>query len=274
MGLRIHKLKKPELKCCNKYIQSKKEIIYKKKPLGETDFGIKKYYRTYKTCKKCGHYFSNIKFNMDKLYDKKYSIKSYGNLNDLKKKFEIINNFLVSKSDNKQRVERVKKFIKKKNNLLDIGSGLGVFPFAMKKKTNVFLIEKDENFVLHLKKIFKKKLIGNDIFDPNLQKKYFQYFDFISINKVLEHIYDPDKFLNKALNYLKPGAIIYIEVPNAIALKINGKFSEEFFIEHLHVFSRVSFQNLIIRQKINLISLEEIKEPSGKFTLFAVAKKN
>ena len=81
-------------------------------------------------------------------------------------------------------------------------------------------------------------------------------------------------FLNKALNYLKPGAIIYIEVPNAIALKINGKFSEEFFIEHLHVFSRVSFQNLIIRQKINLISLEEIKEPSGKFTLFAVAKKN
>ncbi len=274
MGLRIQKLKKPKLKCCNRYTKSKNKLIYKKKPLGETDFGIKKYYRTYKKCKKCGHYFSNIKFNLDILYNKKYSIKSYGDIDDLIRKFKIINNLSVSKSDNKHRVKRVIKFIKKKNNLLDIGSGLGVFPFAMRKKTNVFLIEKDQNFSVHLKKIFKKKLIGKNIFDKNLQKKYFQYFDFISINKVLEHIYEPSKFLNKTLNYLKPGGIVYIEVPNAKALKFNGKNSEEFFIEHLHVFSLVSFKNLIIRQKISLILLEEIKEPSGKFTLFAIAKKN
>ena len=274
MDLRIQKLKKPKIICCNKYIPSKKKLIYTKKPLGETDFGIKKYYRSYIKCKKCGHYFSNIKFNLDTLYNKKYSLKSYGNLNDLKRKFETINNLSLSKSDNKKRVKRVIKFVKKKNNLLDIGSGLGVFPFAMKKKTNVFLIEKDKNFVFHLKKIFKKKLIGTNIFSGYLQKKYSQYFDFISINKVLEHIYEPDKFLNKALHYLKPGGTIYIEVPNANALKVNGKNSEEFFIEHLHVFSLNSLKNLIIRQKVNLILLEEIKEPSGKFTLFAFAKKN
>ena len=85
---------------------------------------------------------------------------------------------------------------------------------------------------------------------------------------------EPDKFLNKALHYLKPGGTIYIEVPNANALKVNGKNSEEFFIEHLHVFSLNSLKNLIIRQKVSLILLEEIKEPSGKFTLFAFAKKN
>tara|TARA_B100001287_G_C22604820_1_gene492191 strand:+ start:214 stop:1038 length:825 start_codon:yes stop_codon:yes gene_type:complete len=274
MDLKTQKIKKSKLKCCNKYIRSKKKLIYTKKPLGETDFGIKKYYRTFTKCKKCGHYFSNINLNLDALYNKKYSVKSYGNLNDLKKKFEFINNLPVSKSDNKQRVKRITKFVKRNNYLLDIGSGLGVFPFAMRKKTNVYLIEKDKNFVFHLKKIFKKKLIGTNIFDQNLQKKYFHNFDFISINKVLEHIYEPEKFLNKALNYLKPEGIIYIEVPNAIALKMNGKFSEEFFIEHLHVFSSISLKNLIIRQKINLISLKEIKEPSGKFTLFALAKKN
>ena len=63
MDLRIQKLKKPKIICCNKYIPSKKKLIYTKKPLGETDFGIKKYYRSYIKCKKCGHYFSNIKFN-------------------------------------------------------------------------------------------------------------------------------------------------------------------------------------------------------------------
>ena len=274
MDLKIQRLKKPKLKCCKKYKFFKKELVYKEKPLGETEFGIKKYFRTYKKCLTCGHYFSNTKFNLESLYDEKYSIKSYGHQNDLEKKFKIINNLPDSKSDNKQRVKRVIKFIKKNNNLLDIGSGLGVFPYAIKKKTNVFIIEKDQNFALHLKKIFKKQLIGTDIFDQNLQKKYFQYFDFISINKVLEHIYEPDEFLKKTLIYLKPGGIMYLEVPNGIALKANGKFSEEFFIEHLHVFNYNSLQNLVRRHKINLLSLKEIKEPSGKFTLFVLAKKN
>ena len=40
-------------------------------------------------------------------------------------------------------------------------------------------------------------------------------FDFISFGAVLEHLYDPSCSIQKALNWLKPGGLIHIEVPSS-----------------------------------------------------------
>ena len=40
-------------------------------------------------------------------------------------------------------------------------------------------------------------------------------FDFITFGAVLEHLYDPDLALRKALGWLRPGGVIQAEVPNA-----------------------------------------------------------
>ena len=41
------------------------------------------------------------------------------------------------------------------------------------------------------------------------------YFDFITFGAVLEHLHDPNACIKKALNWLKPGGYIHIEVPSA-----------------------------------------------------------
>ena len=40
-------------------------------------------------------------------------------------------------------------------------------------------------------------------------------FDFITFGAVLEHLFDPDASLRKALGWLRPGGVIQAEVPNA-----------------------------------------------------------
>jgi SAM-dependent methyltransferase len=40
-------------------------------------------------------------------------------------------------------------------------------------------------------------------------------FDFITFGAVLEHLYDPRAALQRALNWLKPGGVIQVEVPSA-----------------------------------------------------------
>ena len=40
-------------------------------------------------------------------------------------------------------------------------------------------------------------------------------FDFISFGAVLEHLYDPDFAISRALQWLKPDGLIHLEVPSA-----------------------------------------------------------
>ena len=43
-------------------------------------------------------------------------------------------------------------------------------------------------------------------------------------------------------------------------------------IEHLHIFSKKSLQNLMIKNNFEIIKLEQIKEPSGKYTIYGFFK--
>ena len=71
----IIKIKKTKISCfCSSKNIHKNKIIYKSKPKNETDFKIKKkdYFRGYDKCIKCGHYFSNHKYDLEKLYNKNF----------------------------------------------------------------------------------------------------------------------------------------------------------------------------------------------------------
>lgn len=267
-------MKIPKLDCCKKIKFTKNKIIYRSRPSRETNFGIKNYYRYYKSCSKCGHFFLYIKKNLENLYNQSYSNNSYGSLKKIKEKFNFINNIKIQKSDNKNRVIRFKKILNnKKKKLLDIGSGLGVFPYSIRNRVDTFLIEKDKKLFRHLKNIFQKKIIGQDIFSSKLLNKYKNNFDFITINKVLEHVYSPDIFLRRCMQFLKVNGILYLEVPDRIAYQFNGKNTEEFFIEHLHVFSKISLKKLLIRNSFKIKEIKSIREKSGKYTIYAFCQK-
>ena len=128
------------------------------------------------------------------LYKNDYSLISHGK--NILRKFNRINN-LKNKSDNFHRINRVLQFFQKKNKeyrLLDIGSGMGIFLYQLKKKTNWKLqgIESDKNNVLFSKNNLKLS-VKNKTFKSSQFKNL--KFDIITLNKVIEHLKDPEFIL-------------------------------------------------------------------------------
>jgi hypothetical protein len=62
---------------------------------------------------------------------------------------------------------------------------------------------------------------------------------------------------------------VYIELPDGEGASEEGPGREEFFIEHLHVYSTASTALLIQHAGLRTSRIERLREPSGKFTLFA-----
>ncbi|MCI5164141.1 MAG: class I SAM-dependent methyltransferase [Candidatus Electrothrix sp. AX5] len=99
---------------------------------------------------------------------------------------------------------------------LDIGAGLGKCMLAMSRAG--FDVEGFES-----SKLFREKALENMELSPERLKfgkieelDYpCNYFDFITFGAVLEHLYDPDKALRKALYWLKEDGVIHIEVPSS-----------------------------------------------------------
>ena len=82
----------------------------------------------------------------------------------------------------------------------------------------------------------------------------------------------PYTMIKKAKKNLNKNGIIYIEVPDAVEASKKGKNREEFFIDHLHVFSKDSLYLLLKKASYKKINIGQILEPSGKFTIYAFAQ--
>jgi 2-polyprenyl-3-methyl-5-hydroxy-6-metoxy-1,4-benzoquinol methylase len=242
-------------------------------PKNETKFDLKKqkYERHFVSCDSCGHWFAKHKIDINQLYTGEYTDSTYGN--KIAQTFEKIIALPNEKSDNFGRIERVKAFKeialpkKKYINLLDIGSGLGIFPHAVKKAGwNCVATDPDKRSIEHIqKKVGINRVIHGDF----MKIKSFGKYDIITFNKVLEHVEDPGQMLSKAKDYLEKDGFVYIEVPDAEKASKQGKDREEFFIDHLHVFSLLSLKFLCQNKGFKNTKINRILEPSGKFTLFA-----
>lgn len=255
--------------------QLKTRFHYKKKPKYETDFGITKqnYERFFLECIMCGHMQFHHFYNLEILYKKDYVEKTYGKY--LENEFYKIVNYTKYKSDNFWRKKRIidfsKKFFKIKNtknlHLLDIGSGLGVFPYSIMKNYKVTAVDPDKQNVKHLKNIKIKTIKG--YYKKNLLNNRF---NIITINKVLEHIEKPGQILKDLKSNIKKNHFIYIEVPDGENAKKYGKNREEFYIEHFHAFSKRSLEIICLKFNLSTILIESIKEPSGKYTIYGFFK--
>jgi 2-polyprenyl-3-methyl-5-hydroxy-6-metoxy-1,4-benzoquinol methylase len=196
----------------------------------------------------------------------------------LKENFERILTLPERKSDNTARVKRVLDFAKGKwgdkkvPNLLDVGAGLAVFPYRMKEAGwQVTALDPDERAAAHARENAGVKSVHADFLQ--WEPETGENFDVISFNKVLEHIENPLRLLQKAVKILRKDGFIYIEVPDAKAAS-EGSEREEFFVEHFHVFSQASLECLAERANMISLSSESINEPSGKFTLYGIYSAN
>ena len=256
-------------------------FAYDAPPKGEVSFGFNRaegYFREIVRCQRCGHFLSLHRMDMASLYSEEYVDATYqGNL---ARTFDRIINLPDGKSDNKARVRRVDGFAReyfggeyaKRRSLLDVGSGLCVFPFEMKRAGwKCLAMDTDKRQAAHAEECAQVEAVCAE-FGPG---KDLGRFDLISFNKVLEHVEDPVAMLAAAKDYLAPGGLIYIELPDGegAGRDPDGPEREEFFIEHHHIFSAASCAILAELAGLELVVLQRLREASGKYTLGSFVRK-
>jgi SAM-dependent methyltransferase len=244
---------------------------YDRPPEGETAFGIpdSEYAREYRLCGICGHWLGVTELDLRALYegdyvDATYSAKGVGET------FDRIMALPPEASDNTQRVRRITSFFAdaRAGSVLDVGSGLGVFPARMKEAGwRCTALDPDERATR-----FARERIGVEAVCADFMSATgLGRFDLVTLNKVLEHVADPAAMLERTIEFLDVGGVVYLEVPDGerASRDPDGAGREEFFIEHLHVFSMSSLCLLVPRAGLDVTVAGRLREPSGKYTLYA-----
>ena len=123
---------------------------------------------------------------------------------------------------------KLKWFINNKTpSLLDIGSGLGVFPYAIKQLGwECLAIDPDSVAIKHITEDLKIDAICGDFMSLKPLKK----FNIITLNKVLEHVKNPIEILKNTHFWLLEKGFVYIELPDGEAAIVMGE-REEFYVE-------------------------------------------
>lgn len=251
--------------CKGRYLEG--VFSYDRPPSGETSFKLSagsSYRREIWRCVRCGHFISVHEMDLSSIYQQEYMRATYGK--ELKEHFDRIVVLPLRLSDNKRRVRRVTRFFKKPGSVLDIGSGLCVFLYGMKKiGWQGTALDPNEAACRHAREVVGVKAVCEDFMKAKRLGKY----DLVTFNKVLEHVQDPVTMLAKARECLRPKGLVYVEVPDGELAVRKGQSREEFFIEHRHVFSAVSLALLVQSAGFVVLSLGRLVEPSGKYTLWA-----
>ena len=103
--------------------------------------------------------------------------------------------------------------IKSEGNFLDIGSALGYFISGIKQKSkwNVYGIEFSGEAVEYSTNMLGLNVKQGDIHNVNYPDNFF---DYIHINNVLEHVRDPKALLLECRRTIKDDGYFFLSVPN------------------------------------------------------------
>ena len=151
--------------------------------------------------------------------------------------------------------------------LLEIGSNDGALIQNFDKK-KVIGVEPCSN----LAQITKKK--GFITYDSywnydlsNKLKKRFKKVDLIYSANTLTHISDLKDVFNSILNILSQDGILIIEDPSLLeCLKMNAY--DQFYNEHIYVFSALSLKNILKKFNLEIFSLENLETHGGSLRYY------
>lgn len=259
---------------CNQLL---KEVWhYQQKPESETAFNFSQesYSRSILQCQLCKHFVSNHEMDTSQLYSGDYVESTYGDIEGIQRIFQRVINLPPEQSDNRGRVKYIIQFAHQffsheHLSLLDVGSGLGVFPYQINQDTpwQCTGLDPDPQSIQHMQEVLNINAIHANFLE--LTDIIKETYHLLTFNKVLEHVKEPIDMLSQSHQYLKPKGLVYIELPDGEMAARESFEREEFFIDHFHVFSASSFSLLASRSNFQIEQLERLKEPSGKYTLRA-----
>jgi len=212
-------------------------------------------FKLYK-CNECCHKTLDANFNANsliRLYNDYYPRSSF-NLENLQpyKEAKGIRAWLNGSRS------AVFAWIPKNVRILDIGCGFGeTLGYHQSRGCDVYGVEVDENIRRVAEKYGYKIHIG--LFDPNNYPPNF--FDYVTMDQVIEHVTDPIQTLRGIATVLKPGGTLVIGTPNSNGLgsKLFRKYWLHWHIPyHLQLFSRKSMALAATRAELELIDTRTI----------------
>ena len=161
-------------------------------------------------CRNCDHHFLNDSLNIQKI-------------NDLYTNYYPRNTFKVDRYKPYQEKKGFSawlngldrsafRWVPKNIRVLDIGCGFGEsLGYHEKRGCDAYGVEADENITKVVDKYGFNVHVG--LFRPDLYKPAF--FDFVTMDQVIEHIVNPIETLKGIATVLKSGGVAILSTPNA-----------------------------------------------------------
>lgn len=157
---------------------------------------------------------------------------------------------------------------KKSGILLDLGCSSGSFlAFMQGESWKLYGIEMSAEVARTAKKRSKADVFVGDILDAIFAK---ESFDVITCFDVLEHLYEPRRVMAHVSEWLKPGGIFYVLVPNVNSAEARVFRSYWHGLElprHLFHYSPASLKFLAASVGLREISLETRRNPAVGISL-------
>lgn len=205
-------------------------------------------------CKQCEHAFLNCDMEpsqIGKLYTDYYPRKSFDlanyKPNTEQKGFSSWLNGITCSAF---------RWVPKSVRVLDIGCGFGEsLGYHTARDCDVYGVEADENIRRVVDKFDYKVHVG--LFDDKVYEQDF--FDYVTLDQVIEHVTDPLSTMRGVARILKPGGTVILTTPNARGwgAKLFGKRWINWHSPyHLQFFTRQSMQ--LAAQQAGLV-LAEVK---------------
>lgn len=229
------------------------EATFNKKDLSEKTYSARrlpdKIHHRILRCERCSLVFSSPIFPAEKL--SKFYKKSLCNYKDqipylIKTYFKI--------------VEQIKKNLPKNPKVLEVGCGNGFFLKALIDlgfTKNVFGIEPSTRMVSEADSVLRSKIRVN-IFKPDLFPK--NSFNLILCLHTLDHMFDPNEFVQGAYSMLKKNGYIIVVVHDTegLSVKLFGEKSAIFDIEHIYLFNKKTLRKIFTRNGFKVIKIANL----------------
>ena len=186
-------------------------------------------------CKICDHKFIPIKsekLSIEELYTDFYPRSTF-NLEKYRPSKEIKG--FRSWLNGKNRLAY--SWVPKNVRILDIGCGFGeTLGYHQARGCDVYGVEVDENIRRVAEKFHFNIHVG--LFEPDIYD--IGYFDYVTMDQVIEHVTDPLETLREIARILKPGGLAILSTPNSNgwgAMVFGRRWINWHAPYHLHHFS-------------------------------------
>ncbi len=152
-----------------------------------------------------------------------------------------------------QALDHIERHVDQRRRILDFGCGWGFFLGAAQERGwEPYGLEPLSGSAIYARARFQASVVTDVLREDTFAENFF---DAIATFQVFEHLPDPADALQKLKRFLRPGGVIFIEVPNidTWSVRLFRHRHRHFVQDHLNFFSRATLSELLRRQGFEVI---------------------